>query len=94
MFVSDIFGAKSMTSEEKYILEEIVIEEQARVTNHLSSVLDALANRDHAPARASAFVSASIHGATFALREWVGPKEAVTLLRKLADSIEVKAAKH
>ena len=29
-----------MTNDEKYILEEIVIEEQARVTNHLSDALD------------------------------------------------------
>lgn len=83
-----------MTSDEKYILEEIVIEEQTRVTNHLSSALDSLAHRDHATARANAFVSASIQGATYALREWVGPQEAAALLRKLADAIDAKATKH
>ena len=51
-----------MTSDEKYILEGIVLEEQTRVTNHLSGALDSLAHRDHATARANAFVSASIHG--------------------------------
>jgi len=85
---------KSMTSDEKYILEGIVLEEQTRVTNHLSGALDSLAHRDHATARANAFVSASIHGATYALREWVGPQEAAALLRKFADAIDVQAAKH
>ena len=82
-----------MTSDEKYILEGIVLEEQTRVTNHLSGALDSLAHRDHAAARANAFVSASIHGATYALREWVGPQEAAALLRKFADAIDVQAAK-
>ena len=83
-----------MTSDEKYILEEIVIEEQTRVTNHIHSVFGALADRDHGPAHASAFVTASLHGAAFALREWLGPQEAIAQLRKLADLIEAKAAKH
>ena len=82
-----------MTSDEKDFLEEIVIEEQMRVTNHLSSALDSLAHRDHATARATAFVSASINGAAYALREWVGPQEASAVLRKLADAIDIHAAK-
>ncbi|MEN8950179.1 hypothetical protein [Planktotalea arctica] len=82
-----------MTSDEKYILEGIVLEEQTRVINHLSGALDSLAHRDHATARATAFVSASINGATYALREWVGPQEAAAMLRKLADAIDVQAAK-
>ena len=82
-----------MTNDEKYILEEIVIEEtDAGHKPSCPGALDSLAHRDHATARANAFVSASIHGATYALREWVGPQEAAAVLRKFADAIDVQAA--
>jgi hypothetical protein len=84
-----------MTQEQEWYVQELVIQEGARVRNDLNRSLAAIAGMDHAEIRGQAFITASARAASLALTEWYGPPEAARILRRLADMAEAtEAGKH
>lgn len=77
-----------MTDAEKYVLEELVIEGQARVRNDFHRAIAAIAAQDHAVIRTEVHLTAIAQAAAFGLAEWYGPQEAQRILRKIADALE------
>ena len=78
-----------MTDADRYVLEEIIIEGQTRVRNDFHRAIAAIAEQDNATTRTEVHLTASAQAAAFGLAEWYGPQEAVRILRKLADALEV-----
>jgi len=78
-----------MTEHEKYALEEIIIQGQARVRNDFHRAIAAIAEQDNATARTEVHLTASAQAAAYGLAEWYGPQEAQRILRKLAAALEV-----
>ena len=81
-----------MTDAEKYALEEIIIEGQARVRNDFHRAIAAIAEQDNATTRTEVHLTASAQAAAYGLAEGYGPQEAQRILRKLADRLDAGAA--
>ena len=77
-----------MTDAEKYLLEELVIEGQARVRNDFHRAIDAIAEQEHSVARTEIHLAAIAQAAAYGLAEWHGPQEAQRVLRKMADALD------
>lgn len=77
-----------MTENDKYVLEELVIEGQARVRNDFHRAIAAIAAQDHSVARTEIHLTALAQVAAYGLAEWHDPEEAARILRKLADHLD------
>ena len=78
-----------MTDADRYHLEEIIIQGQARARNDFHRAIAAIAEQDNATTRTEVHLTASAQASAYGLAEWYGPQEAVRILRKLADALEV-----